>query len=342
LRIAFDASCSLDRPLTGVGVYCRELLRGLASAHPEARLLFGYRPHRYLRSFGEALPAGARRRLLQAPLTPGLGRGLFHGLNQRLPRFPLARSVATFHDLFVLTGEYSTPEFRRRFAAQAEDAAARADLIIAVSAFTAGQIEEHLKVARSRIRVVHHGVRRRDLPGAAREELVLNVGSMQRRKNVARLVAAFERLPEGWSLVLAGGSGYGATDILDRIASSPARERIRIAGYVSPAELDRLYARASIFAFPSLDEGFGMPVLEAMAAGVPVITSSRSALPEVAADAALTVDPENQEQITEALAHLAASETLRSELRARGLARSKEFSWAKTVRETWNVYRELG
>ena len=93
--------------------------------------------------------------------------------------------------------------------------------------------------------------------------------------------------------MLAGSNGYGAEEILARIENSPARDRIRVTGYVSAADLAGWYARAAIFAFPSLDEGFGMPVLEAMAAGVPVITSNRSALPEVAGDAALLVDPDD-------------------------------------------------
>ena len=132
------------------------------------------------------------------------------------------------------------------------------------------------------------------LPPLPRENVILNVGAIQKRKNIARLVAAFETVAPEWRLVLAGSDGYGAEEIRARIAASPARERIAVLGYVTPEELAGWYARASVFAFPSLDEGFGMPVLEAMAAGVPVVTSNRSALPEVAGDAALLVDPEER------------------------------------------------
>ena len=127
----------------------------------------------------------------------------------------------------------------------------------------------------------------------AREQVVLNVGAVQKRKNIARLVEAFETVDSGWRLVLAGAAGYDAEEILERISRSPARDRILVCGYVTPAELAGWYARAKIFAFPSLDEGFGMPLLEAMSAGVPIVTSNRSALPEVAGDAALLVDPED-------------------------------------------------
>ena len=121
--------------------------------------------------------------------------------------------------------------------------------------------------------------------------MILNVGAIQTRKNIARLVEAFERVDAPWKLVLAGSNGYGAAGILARIQASPARDRISVLGYVPLSELSALYRRASVFAFPSLDEGFGMPVLEAMAAGAAVLTSDRSALPEVAGDAALLVDP---------------------------------------------------
>ena len=253
----------------------------------------------------------------------------------------MRRAVTTFHDLFVLTGEYSTEEFRARFAAQASDAARRSAAIIAVSAFTRNAVVSLLGVEASKVRVIHHGVR--DLPycPTPREKVILNVGAIQRRKNIARLVEAFETLEPGWRLVLAGSFGYGSAGILARIEQSPVRDRISVLGYVSPDELARWYSRAMIFAFPSLDEGFGMPVLEAMAAGTPVVTSARSALPEVAGDAAVLVDPEDAEALGAALRLLAGKEDLRRDLAQRGMARARLFTWEKAARQTWDVYREL-
>jgi len=250
--------------------------------------------------------------------------------------------VATFHDLFVMAGEYSTPEFRARFTAQARDAAARAGAIIAVSEFTRGQVVSLLGVEPAKVRVVHHGIRGLDYrPDAPRERVILSVGAIQKRKNIARLVEAFESVDSSWRLVLAGSSGYGSAEILARIANSPAHPRISVTGYVTTDELAALYAQAGIFAFPSLDEGFGMPVLEAMAAGTPVITSNRSALPEVAGDAAILVDPEDAAALGQALRDLTASLELRRDWARRGVARARLFTWEKAVRETWNVYREL-
>ena len=342
-KIALDATYSIGEVLSGVGLYSHEILMGLACAHPEVRFDFCYRPHRYLRARRAPLPPNARRRVLAEPLGPR-GADLFHGLNQRLPSIPMRRAIATFHDLFVMTGEYSTSEFRARFTAQARDAAERADAVIAVSEFTRSQVVSLLGVDPARVHVVHHGTRKFPEQGNAppgREKVILNVGAIQKRKNIARLVEAFETLGPEWQLVLAGSHGYGAEEILARIAASPARNRIRVTGYLSPEELAGWYARAAVFAFPSLDEGFGMPLLEAMAAGVPVITSNRSALPEVAGDAALLVDPHNSEALGQALRELSVNVDLCRELARRGTARAQTFTWEKAVRETWDVYRTL-
>jgi glycosyltransferase involved in cell wall biosynthesis len=341
LTIALDATYSLGENLSGVGVYSRELLRALTASHPEQQFAFCYRPHRYLRAFRAAVPANAHRALLYEPLFPRT-RDLFHGLNQRLPAMRFRRTVSTFHDLFILTGDYSTPGFRRRFAEQARLAARASDAIIAVSDFTARQVVDLLGVERGRVRVVHHGVDHLEIAGSARREnIVLTVGAIQRRKNTARLVAAFERTPPGWKLVLAGSQGYQAGEILARIEASPRRADIQVLGYVSATDLARWYARSRIFAFPSLDEGFGMPVLEAMAAGVPVIAGNRAALPEVCGDAALLVDPEDLAAIAVALEQLMNDVALAQRLIAAGLERARKFRWEKAATETWRVYQSL-
>ncbi|MGA2598229.1 MAG: glycosyltransferase family 1 protein [Bryobacteraceae bacterium] len=337
--IALDSTYSVGRNLSGVGVYSREIANELALAHPEAKFLFCYRPHRFLRSFEIAQPGNAGRRLLWNGSPRSLD--LFHGLNQRLDR-RYRRAVSTFHDLFVLTSDYSTPEFRARFAEQARLAAERSDLIVAVSEFTASQVCDLLKVERSRIRVVPHGVRiPQEVPTLAREPMILFVGAIQKRKNVQRLVSAFESTPGAWKLVLAGSMGYGAAEILQQVERSSRKSDMTIAGYVDDQELERLYGRASIFAFPSLDEGFGIPVLEAMARGVPVLSSNCSALKEVAGEAALLVDPKNTEEIAAGLNRLIKEEDFRKELSRKGLKHVPGYTWNAAASRTWEVYREL-
>ena len=175
--------------------------------------------------------------------------------------------------------------------------------------------------------------------------MILSVGALQIRKNVTRLIEAFEKLSDykdPWRLVLAGApSGYQADRILDRIEKSTCRDRIEVAGYVSHSELEFLYSRASIFALPSLDEGFGIPVLEAMAHGVPVVTSNQSALVEVAGDAALLVDPYDVEELRCALKRLIDDPELRANLSDLGRARAKYYTWERAVKATYSIYKEL-
>jgi glycosyltransferase involved in cell wall biosynthesis len=367
VRIGLDATYSLGANLSGVGVYSRELLFGLARLYPEERFRFYYRSHRFFKSFLDPLPPNARRRLLRTSVPRC---EVFHSLNQRLdfahpgscsssaphgtqssttsnssPYQHSLHAVSTFHDLFVMTGDYSTPEFRARFTDQARKAAERSDAIIAVSHFTARQVEQLLHVEPSRIHVIPHGVHlpeQSEQANTSRENLVLFAGVIQRRKNLARTVQAFERMPPGWRLAVAGATaGFGAAAELHAIETSSRRADIDVLGHVSRAALDALYARAGIFAFPSLDEGFGMPVLEAMAHGVPVITSLTSALPEVAGDAALLVNPLDVDEIAQALRRLAEDDALRADLIARGYRHARSFSWETAVKKTWSVYRSL-
>lgn len=339
MTVALDATYSVGQNLSGVGVYSREILLGLAREHPDSEFYCCYRPHRILRSLKFSLPSNCHRRLLRETGTPP--GDIFHGLNQRLPQAKLGRAVCTFHDLFVLTGDYSTAEFRRRFAEQARRAASASNAVIAVSQFTAQQVHTLLGVDWSRLHIVHHGVRRPFPQTCARENIVLHVGAIQRRKNLGRLVKAFEALPPDWSLVLAGPHGFGAKEILEQIETSPRRSQIRVLGYVPDKFLGRWYSRARIFAFPSLDEGFGMPILEAMAAGVPVLTSNRSALPEIAGQAALLCDPEDTSEIADGLLRLARDEGLRQSLIEDGLRRAATFTWEEATRATWQVYENL-
>ncbi len=326
--IGLDATYSVGRQLSGVGKYSLALFHALEHLDSGIRFRHYYRMHRWMRS-----PWSGRPLLDRAPR----GIDIFHGLNQRLPVRGKALMVSTFHDLFVLSAEYSSPEFRARFTAQAQEAASRSDFIIAVSSFTAGQIAEYLGYPRTSIRVVPHGV---DLPAHVasahdRAKVVLTVGAVQKRKNTRRLIEAFRSMPSDWELWIAGSVGFEAGEML-----KDAPSNVKVLGYVSDADLARLYQQAAIFAFPSLDEGFGIPVLEAMANGLPVITSNRSALPEVAGDAAILVDPFDVEQMGAAMRQL-VTPSFREHWIASGFTRAAGFSWKRAAEMTVAVYREL-
>ena len=341
MRIALDATYSVDPHPSGIAIYSQEIMRGLAALHETDEFFHCYRLKQWRQRAPVTLP-NVRSRILQRPLPIGRPQ-IFHALNQRLDWRPSKHVVTTFHDLFVMTADYSSPEYRQRFSQQARRAAERSDAIIAVSHFTAGQVRDLLGVPASRIRVIPHGVHQlriqHDLP---RERIVLFVGTLQRRKNIIGLVQGFEHMPSNWKLVLAGApGGYGSVEIMEYIDRSACRDRIQVAGYLSNEALQRLYARAAIFAFPSLDEGFGIPVLEAMASGLPVVTSNRSALCEVVGEAALVVDPESSEQIGEALVRLAEDPELRASLGERGKLHTRQFCWSDAVATTHQLYQEL-
>ncbi len=347
MLVALDATYLVDPHPSGIAVYSRELLDGLARSHSADQFEHLYRLKQFRRR-EQSKFSNVRDRLM-LPVLSFIGRpDIFHALNQRVDQRLGKRTVSTFHDLFVMSGEYSSREFRKRFSDQARKAAKRSDMIISVSEFTKSQVVSYLKVEPERIRVVPHGVHLPEVvtPAEQRARFILCVGALQVRKNVVRLVEAFERIPaavcDGWRLVLAGSTaGFGAAEIVARIDKSRRQHQIQLRGYVADSELKELYQSAAIFAFPSLDEGFGIPVLEAMAHGTAVMTSNRSALPEVAGDAAVLADPYDSDAMANALWRLMEDSQLRIQLGAAGRERARQFPWTRSVEETYTVYEEL-
>ena len=177
------------------------------------------------------------------------------------------------------------------------------------------------------------------------QRFVLHLGTLEPRKNLARLVEAFARarqqLPEcdDLKLVLAGGKGWDYDDIFATVERLGLQEHVLFPGYVADADLPWFYRAATVFAYPSLLEGFGLPVLEAMACGTPVITSAVSSLPEVAGDAALLVDPMSVDALADALVRVLSDAALAGKMRRKGLLQAGRFSWQRTAAETVAVYR---
>jgi glycosyltransferase involved in cell wall biosynthesis len=234
----------------------------------------------------------------------------------------------------------------------ARSAVRSAALVLTGSRYSAGEIERRLGVDPARIRVTPYGVEERFRPVAVdRERLarlgvrgpyVLCVGTLEPRKNLAGTVRAFERVQHDFpehSLVLIGGRGWMGDELEALLERTEAR--IVRPGYVADEELVELYSGADCFMFPSFSEGFGFPVLEAMACGAPVIAGDRASLPEVVGDAGLLVDPADDEAIAGALAELLASPERRQALRERGLEHSRRFSWSDTARMTVEAYGEV-
>ncbi len=278
---------------------------------------------------------------------------LVHGPAFVVPLLARCLSVVTVHDLsFLRYPQLFRPANRLYLRTLTRASLHRARRVIAVSAHAAHEITALLGVAAPKIDVVYHGIdphfrplpadeiaafrARRGLP----ERLLLYLGTLEPRKNLVRLVEAFARLRQpDLRLVLAGGRGWYDQEIPRRVAELGLADRVIFPGYVPPAELPLWYNAAVAFAFPSLYEGLGMPVLEAQACGTPVLTSNCSALPEAAGDAALLVDPTDVAAIADGLDRLLTDSPTHQSLRQRGLAHAAGFTWTKTAAETVAVYR---
>jgi glycosyltransferase involved in cell wall biosynthesis len=266
-------------------------------------------------------------------------------------------AVVTFHDLAALSLGGDLTEKEAAYLPDARRAARRARRLIAVSNSARNELARHF--SRADAITIPEGVDALQFRPATPRALaatrqwygldryILCVGTLQARKNHLRLITAFGALQSEipHTLVIAGGDGSGAEDVRDLLASRPEL-RVKLIGYVDDAALPALYSGAEAFVLPSLWEGFGLPILEAMACGVPVITSNRSALAEVAGDAALLVDPEDENAIAAALRDLLgespATAMLRERLIAAGFGRAEQYSWAEAARKTLAVYRALG
>ncbi|PKO23222.1 MAG: glycosyltransferase family 1 protein [Chloroflexi bacterium HGW-Chloroflexi-1] len=273
-----------------------------------------------------------------------------------LPLIHPRRSVATVHDVgYLFYPEAHHPADRRYLDWSTGWNARRSAAVLADSAATKADLVRAYGVDPGGVHVVYLGrdaalapVRDADALARVRarygigERYLLYVGTLQPRKNLARLVDAFAPLAgdpalDGVQLVLAGKRGWLDDDLAPRVARLGLSERVRFPGYVADADLPALLSGARAFVFPSLYEGFGIPVLEAQSCGVPVMTSNNSSLPEVAGDAALLVDPHDVDAIAEAMCRLVTDDALRAELVRRGFENVKRFSWEKCARETLEV-----
>ena len=232
-------------------------------------------------------------------------------------------------------------------------AARRADLVLTGSQDSKSDIIEHLRIPKDRITVVQNGRSPafspdlRDPQWLARRfgitgPVVLSVGTPEPRKNLTGTLSTFARvsreLPEA-TLLLVGGGGWLSNDLDQQIAACPGR--VVRTGHIDFAELTRTYASADCFLFPSLLEGFGLPPLEAMASGLPVVCSDRPSLPEVVGDAAITAPPNDHQTLANAVLEVLTNETVTGDMRARGLAQAAQFSWARSASETVAAYRTV-
>jgi glycosyltransferase involved in cell wall biosynthesis len=299
------------------------------------------------------------RLVAATPVEEFAGRlDVMHGPNSSMPATRARGSVVTVHDVGPLRRPQDVPRrFAESFRAGVTDSVRRADRVLTVSDFTAGEVADLLDVPRERIETVRPGVSAAfAAPGdaaAGRAALrarhgiegpfVLFVGTTNARKNLPRLLDAFAAARRTASLphVLVVAGDRGGDDVRALAAARGLGDAVRVAGYVAEDELAALYRSADALAFPSLYEGFGLPVMEAMAAGCPVLTSDGSALAETAGGAALLVDPSSAEAIAAGLVRVLTDAPLRTRLAEDGRRRAAEFTWEPFARRHVAIWRAL-
>ena len=268
-----------------------------------------------------------------------------HSLHPLLLPARAAARIVTIHDLYFLAHpERTRAEIRRDYPALARNHALRADAVIVVSRFTGREVERRFEVPPDRIAVCSPGAP----PWAPREVApedgyILFMGTLEPRKNVGGLIDAYEQLIRRRRdiprLVLAGKALAGSTPWLERIGRPPLSGHVEHVGYVQPPERRTLYEGARLLVQPSFEEGFGIPVLEAMTLGVPAIAANRGALPEVLGDAGPLVDPDEPTTIAATIERLIDDDAFAAACASKGVARSKHFSWDATAGRVYDTYR---
>jgi glycosyltransferase involved in cell wall biosynthesis len=367
VRIAIDARKLRDY---GIGTYVRNLLRYLSRMDKsneyvvlcrdwDLELLNEVCPA--FKQVPESSPGYSVREQITVPRDLRRERAdLFHAPHYVLPPLTPCKSVVTIHDCIHLRFPQYLPS-RLGYAYARGSlwmATHRSNRIMTVSEASKRDILEYFRVPSDKIDVIYNGIDERFNQTPAEEDVVrvreryqlddpfvLYAGNVKPHKNIERLIEAFYMLRRGEfenvKLVIIGDEVSKYAALRHAVHRHKLHKHVRFLGFVPHRTLAVLYRLAAVFVFPSLYEGFGLPPLEAMASGTPVITSNVSSLPEVCGDAALLIDPLQTEAIADAMRRVLTDEALRTDLRRRGLERAKHFSWERSIARVSQIYREV-
>lgn len=365
MRIGIDAS-PLAGDRGGVGWHTYYLLREMLASRRDAEFLAYLRP-------GSIAPEETRRWAGVDRLTwktaskwSMSGRGsadrldLYHGTNFRMHTEGRYGGIVTIHDLWLERFPEYSPKFlgQKLSSLKTRRTARRARKVVTVSRFSAQELVALFGLSAQQIAVIPNGVSEEFFPrkdndafmalkqriGLPSDRFILFVGGADPRKNhrlVLESASLIQRQLEGRTLLLVGSSVHTFGSYEETAKSFGLTRCVLCPGRLSQADLPLLYSYADVFIFPSLYEGFGMPILEAMACGAPVITSKTTALGEVAGDAALLVDPYNARELADRMTEALESESLRASLKAKGFARIKHYTWAQSALQTCDLYASL-
>ena len=373
--VVMDMRPALKHP-TGVGAVARGLARGLADADPQGRyiLFSSSRKDRFsLNGLEGSNVELVDRRIPSKALAWGWNKlampriewltgrcDIAHSMEPLPLPTSRARTIATVHDLFFLRHpELCSPEQTEHLRARIHQELPRADRVVTVSDHVRDQVLEEFKLPPERVVTVHNGLSPEKLSPATQEErqelrsrlrlppgFILVVGTIEPRKNQGGLIRAFAELRKskrhnGARVILCGRRNHLYHTQEKAVADCNITTEVRILDYLNDTEVRALVSLSRLVVVPSLDEGFSLPLIEAMAQGVPVAASRRGAIPEVAGDAALLFDPDDQEEMVEALALALSDEATRARLEQKGPERAAQFTWEAAARKMLTVYDGL-
>jgi glycosyltransferase involved in cell wall biosynthesis len=371
MRIGIDATALPPQPV-GAGNYIIQLIRSLSNLESEFEYAIFAQPMGW-QQIGAAERDGFSwvktpavnpgiRLIWEQTLFPMLirksGVDLFHSLHYTRPYLLNRPSVVTFHDMTFFLYPHLHTRVKRIFFPQAIRLSARtAQAIIANSESTRHDAIRILQIPPEKIvsiilgvdpsfRVIDDHAKREGIRSQYKlpERFILYVGLVEPRKNVPLLIRAYKNLlDQGFSipLIIVGRFGWNYEAVFTQIEESGLKEQVRFTGYVPGEDLPFIYNLASLSVYPTQYEGFGFPALEAMACGIPVITSAIASLPEIVADAGILIPPEDESALTKAMASLLSNAALHADLARKGPLRAAQFSWKKTAQETLQVYRQV-
>ena len=371
MRIGIDATALPTQPV-GAGIYIIHLIRSMLSSdsdfewiifvHEERRHLLGIEEGKGVRVIAVPDRRPAERLLWEQlgfpRLVGSLDVDLLHSLHYTRPWSLACKSVVTFHDMtFFLFPELHTRSKRVFFPLAIRTSARQADALVAVSENTRKDSIRLLDISPSKIFTTPLGVSKEfsqihdcDLLEATRqkfhlpEKFILYLGVVEPRKNLPFLLRCYaSALEQGLEhqLVIVGRLGWMYQNVFEQVESLALQENVHFAGFIPRQDLPMVYNLADLFVYPSVYEGFGLPVLEAMACGTPVVTSNVSAMPEIVGEAGILLRPNDRAAFTQAMVRLLSGTSERFELSKQGITRSAQFTWKRTATDTLEVYRHL-
>ncbi|WP_168196614.1 glycosyltransferase family 1 protein [Bdellovibrio sp. ZAP7] len=347
--VFFDVSTLNPDKVTGIGVYMNQLWQHLKD-HPKVKFIPVIKLSRLKNR--KKLEAYLGRKI--QPLWPWTGiatkNAVYHGPDFKISMGSSIPKVVTIHDMVVFEKSYNTSAFYNK-GIDDLTAVLKSDLsaVIVNSEFTKQEVLKYFPELASKTYVTYLGCDRsyplpEKIASLSTEKYILFLGTLEKRKNVTAVLEAFKILCQKGTdhkLVLAGTWGFGDDEIKAAIAKFPFPEKLVHLSYVPNTQIEELFKKATAFVFPSLYEGFGIPVLEAMSLGCPVVTSNEGVLKEVTGEAALHASPHSPQEIAEKLEQLIHSEELRSKMIKLGKEHSRRFTWKTCAEETLKVYQKI-